>query len=179
VHSITAKEAREWCSQAGSYLNVTDDDCLEYKNQHETKFLVRTPPEHRRIVALAHDILMFPGAGFEGGLLWLQQWEIGVTELARPGWRIIEDIRRAHGDLRSLDIAPAQLFRNDEFVELHASLIQVLAYGWSGYLVPSVGGYFLDLRTSDRFFCNAKSPDVFEPLFSALKDWGPLKETSG
>jgi len=101
-----------------------------------------------------------------------------VPELVRPGWKIIEDIRRANGDLRSLDIAPAQLFRHDEFVELHAFLIQVMAYGWGAYFVPRVGGYFLDFRTSERFFCKAKSAQKLEELYSVLEEWGPLRNNA-
>lgn len=112
------------------------------------------------------------------GFVWLQQWEVGVPELVRPGWKIIEDIRRANGDLRSLDIAPAQLFRHDEFVELHAFLIQVMAYGWGAYFVPRVGGYFLDFRTSERFFCKAKSAQKLEELYSVLEEWGPLRNNA-
>ena len=141
-------------------------------------FVVKIPPEHRRIVALSHDILSLPDQnGFEGGLLWLQQWQIGVTELAIPGWRIIEDLRRSHGNLQSLEIAPALLFRQDEFVELHASLIQVMAYGWGSYFVPSVGGYFLDIRTSDRFFCRSSSVEILKSLYSSLAEWQPSTDT--
>lgn len=111
------------------------------------------------MVALTHGILtVSPLTAFEGGLVWMRlgQWDVGVTELVRPAWRIIEDMRRAHGDLRTLDIAPAQLFRCDEFVELHVLLIQVMAYGLGAYFVPNAGGYFLDFRISERFFLQGK-----------------------
>src|SRR5690242_18940910 len=99
------------------------------------------------------------------------QWDEGVCEFVRPGSRIIEDMRRAHGDLRTMDIAPAQLFRRDEFVELHVFLIQVMAYGWRAYFVPSTSDYFLDLRISEKFLCKAKSPEKLEELRAALKEF--------
>lgn len=157
-------------------MKLTHEDIPYYENENEPSLKVQVPPEHRRVVALAHDILMLSAPSmFEGGLVWLGMWYVGVSEFVRPGWRIIEDMRRAHGDMRSLDIAPAQLFRHDEFVELHAFLIQVMAFGWGAYLVPAVGHYFLDFRTSERFFCKAESPEKLEKLYSALQTWEPSK----
>src|SRR5271169_6224635 len=179
MQSMTVEAVRWWCKQPAMHLKLTEEDMPYYESEEAPSFVLKTPPEHRRISALAHDILMLSDpALFEGGVVWLYQWEIGVAELVRPGWRIIEDIRRAHGDLRSLEIAPAELFRNDEFVELHAFLIQVMAYGWSGHFIPSVGGYFLQFTTSERLICKAKSAEKLQELYSALKIWTPSKQTS-
>ncbi len=179
MQAITAKEARSWCAQDATSLRVTNEDILYYQSENEPGFMIKVPPEHRRIATLVHDLLMLSHPSlFEGGLVWLQQWEIGVSELVRPGWRIVEAMRRAHGDLRSLEIAPAQLFRHDEFVDLHAFLIQVMAYGWGAYFVPSSGGYFLEFRTSNRLLCRAKSAEALEELYTALQEWGPLRDDS-
>lgn len=177
MQSMTVQEARWWCNQDATSLKLTNEDILYYQNEEEPHFVVKVPPQHRRVATLAHDILLLSDLSlFEGGLVWFRQWKIGVSELVRPGWRIIEDMRRAHGDLRSLDIASAQLFRHDEFVELQAFLIQIMAYGWGAYFIPSVGGYFLQFTTSERFSCKAKSAEKLEDLYSALKPWEPSKE---
>jgi hypothetical protein len=96
--------------------------------------------------------------------------------MVRPGWKILEGMRRAQGDLRSLDIAPAQAFRHDELVELHAWLIQVMAYGWFAYFVPSIGDYYVLFTTTGRILFTAKSSETLDTLFSGLKSWGPTKE---
>jgi len=179
MQAMNSEEARWWCNQESTSLKLTDEDILYYRNEEEPSFIVKSPQQHRRMVALTYEILTLSDVTtFEGGLGWMRlgQWNVGVSEYVRPGWRIIEDRRRAHGDLRTLDIAPAQLFRRDEFVELHVFLIQVMAYGWGAYFVPSIGDYFLDFRTSERFFCKAKSPEKLEELYSALKSWEPSKE---
>jgi hypothetical protein len=177
MQSMTIQECRWWCCQESSSLKLTNEDILYYQNEEEPSFIVKHPSQFPRIAALAHDILLLTDASsFEGGLIWLDRWDIGAAALEKPGWRILEDMRRAHGDLRSLEIAPGELFRRDEFVELQAFLILVMAYGWSAYFVPSIGGYFLDFRTSERFFCKAKSPEKLKELFSALKPWEPLEE---
>jgi hypothetical protein len=178
MQSQTTKEARWWCTQGGkSDLKVSRQDVVSYGKRKEHTFRIKNPPEHRNIVALVHQILSIQSErGFSGGLVWFRMWYVGSPELTKPGWRILEDIRRAHGDLRTLDIAPAQVFREDEFVELHAFLIQTMAYGWSGYYLPSAEDFFLDFRTSERFFCVAKSPERLSALYGSLKSWSPARE---
>lgn len=178
MQSQTAKEARWWCTQGGeSDLKVSRQDVLSYGKRREHTFRVKNQPEHRSMVSLSYHLLKIQSErGFSGGLIWFHMWHAGSPEWVKPGWRIIEDMRRAHGDLRSLDVAPAQVFRDDEFVELHAFLIQMMAFGWSGYYVPSAEDFFLDFRTSERFFCVAKSAEMLNALYSSLKSWKPAKE---
>jgi len=178
MQSQSAKEARWWCAQDGkSDLRLARQDVISYGKRKEQTFRVANPSEHRKMVVLAHEILTIQSErGFSGGLIWFRMWEVGSPELVKPGWKIIEGMRRAQGDLRSLDIAPAQLFREDERVELHAFLIQMMAFGWSGYYVPSAEDFFLDFRTSERFFCVAKSEERLKTLYSSLKSWNPVKE---
>jgi hypothetical protein len=179
MKSITSEEARWWSSQESTSLKLTDEDVLYYHSEAEPSFVVKSPLQHRRMVALTYEILMLSDlTTFEGGLVWMRlgQWDVGVTEYVRTGWRIIEDMRRAHGDLRTLDLAPAQLFRRDEFVELHVLLIQVMSYGLGAYFVPCVGDYFLDFQISERFVCKAKSAEKLKELYSALKKWEPSRE---
>ncbi len=177
MQSQSIKEARWWCTQGGkSDLRLTRQDVLSYGKRKEFTFRLKNPLEHRGIVALAQEILSIQSErGFSGGLIWFHMWCVGSPELVEPGWKIIEGMRRAQGDLRSLDIAPAQVFRQDERVELHAFLIQMMAYGWSGYYVPSAEDFFLDFRTSERFFCVAKSGERLKTLSLLLKSWKPAR----
>jgi hypothetical protein len=173
MEALSAKEARLWCRGFNS-LRLSSEDVLEYKGRRRHSFVVKFPARCREIVAVAHTTLLFTdGRDFEGGLGWLKRWDIGTNQITRVGWRTVEDIRRAHGCVESLEVAPAQAFRHDEFVELHAVLAQMMAYGWGGYFVPRVRGYFLDIRTSERFFCKAESAATLEKLHMPLKDWGP------
>jgi hypothetical protein len=175
MQALTKDQVREYCRE---FYEVTEEGIL-YPNglsNNASKLEIQTPEEHRRIVSLAHDILLFRDISlFGGGFVWLQRWDVGVSELVRPGWMILEDIRRAHGDLRSLEIAPAQLFRHDEFVELHAFLIQIMAYGWDAYFIPG-GEFFFTFRGSGKLYCEAKSSETLDDLSSALAAWEPSRE---
>jgi hypothetical protein len=174
---LNTDEARRWCKQGFGSLRLTNEDLLYYKSRRRFGFMIRIPAEFRRMAVLCHDLLTFTGGHeFEGGLMWLHLWDVGVNRIVRVGWQTLEDLRRAHGCVQSLEIAPAQLFRSDEFVGMHAFLLYTMAYEWSGIMLPRNGGFFLDIRASSRFFCWAESEDVEEKLLEHLKGWSPSKE---
>ncbi len=177
MKAMNTTEARQWCSQDATSLGIMRDDTLQYKASREHRFFITAPEGHRDIVILSRDILYVrEEVGFNGGLIWLQRWDIGSPQLVRPGWRILEDIRRAHGEPRSLDIAPAQLFREDELVELHAFLIQVIAYGWVADFVPSSNGFFFHFKSNGQICLIAKSAEILNELRTAFREWNPADE---
>lgn len=173
---MTKEETRKYCTQPSAGLAVDEDDCLYYDSPDEDSFFIKYPSEHRQIVKLSYDLLTIsPINCFDGGMIWLHGWQYGPRWMTKPGWRIIEDMRRAHGDQNSLDIAPAQYFREDEMVELHASLIQLVAYEWPAYYLPRGSRFFVDY-TGERVLVHSKDSGMLEELYSGLASWGPGKE---
>lgn len=173
MEAMTDKEARKWCPRAGLKV-IGRLDILRYKQPKEHEFFIKAPELHREIVALAYTMLTFPHVDqFSGGLLWLKWWTIGSPPYVWSGWRILEDMRRAHGEIRSLEIAPAQSFREDEKVELHAFLIQVIAYEWRAYFIPFFGEFFVTCKTNGQICVTAKSPETLKELRVHFKDWKP------
>jgi hypothetical protein len=174
MKAMNSTEARQWCSEVGLVMR---DYTLRFETPGEHKFFVQTPEEHRMITALAYHILAFrQEVSFSGGLLWLQRWDIGSPQLVRPGWRILEEIRRAHGESRSLEAAPAQVFREDELVEFHAFLIQVIGFGWVTDYVPSAGRFFLHFKDNRQIRFEAESQQILEELHTAFQKWNPTEE---
>jgi hypothetical protein len=156
---------------------MTRDLSLQYRGSKGNKFFITAPEEHREIVFLARAMMTFRGeADFSGGLLWLRRWDIGSPQLVRVGWRILEDVRRAHGEHQSLEVAPAQLFRDDEFVELHAFLIQAIAFGWVTDFIPSAGDFFLHLKDNRQVCVATKSPNTLTELRTYFQQWHPTDE---
>jgi hypothetical protein len=177
MKALTTEEARKWCSQCSTGLRVTRYDVLRYKHPREHKFCLAAPEEYRMISPLAYHILTFRSEeSFAGGFLWLHRWDIGSPQLVRPGWRILEDMRRAHGELRSLEAAPAQSFRVDEIVELHAFLIQVVAFDWVADFIPLVGGFFLHFKDNRQICVAAESSETLKELRTHFQDWNPTDE---
>ena len=175
MKAMTDEEVRKWCPQAG--LKAMRYDILRYKQKREHKFFITAPEEHREILFLARTILIFRDeAQFSGGLLWLQQWNIGSPPLVWSGWCILENMRRVHGDPRSLEIAPAQSFREDEIVELHVFLVQVVAFGWRADYIPFLGKFFLHFKPNRQICVTAKSPETLKELRAHFQQWNPTDE---
>ena len=169
------EEAQKWCSQVG--LRFTRDGVLRYPRSPEHRFFVLAPEEFRQIMVFTYAMLVFRSeSDFCGGLLWLRRWSIGSPQMVRVGWRIIEDIRRVHGGPQSLEVAPAQLFRDDEFVDLHAFLAQVVGFGWVAEFVPSTGNFFLHFKDNRQVCFTAKSADVLNELRVDFARWNPTDE---
>jgi hypothetical protein len=172
---MTAEEARDWCLKVG--LKWTSEGVLRYSRSAEHRFLVLAPEEFRLITVFSRGVLIFRGeAVFSGGLLWLRRWNIGSSPMVRVGWRTLENIRRAHGDSRSLEVAPAQLFREDEFLELHAFLVQVIGFGWLAEFVPSTGGFFAHFKDNRQVCFTAESKGSLDELRASLSRWNPTDE---
>jgi hypothetical protein len=94
----------------------------------------------------------------------------------RAGWQIVEGLRRSSGDLRSLDVASGQQFRDDEFLQLHAFLLQVIGFGWVADFVPSVGGFFVHFKDNRQICFTAEGPAVLDELRRAFSRWNPTDQ---
>lgn len=172
---LTIQEASEWCTEAG--LVARNDGTLGYKRQKERQLFLSAPDELMRIAALVRSLMTFRGeANFSGGIVWLRRWDIGSPELVRPGWCIVESIRRAHGELRDLETAPAQLFRHDEFVQMHAFLIQVTAFGWIADSVLSGSEFFFHHKDNRQMRLCCETDRTLEEIKVAFQDWSPTDE---
>jgi hypothetical protein len=177
MKSMTVEEVREYCFQQSKQLSFTSDGSLCYGPGGEDSFFVKHPPEHRRIVRLIYDLLTSDKQnGSDEGVVWIYGWHLGVTEMIRAGWAILIDMRRARDDFRSLEIAPAQYFGGDDFIELHAFLIQIVAWGWPACYVPRGGKFFVEFRSTERAFFYSDDAATLNILRSALAPWEPSKE---
>jgi len=177
MRSLTAEDARQRCTQPSVGLAVDEHNFLYYDVEDEHTFFIKNPAEHRRMVSLTYDILTACRLdSLEYVIIWLYDSQLGSPEMIKPGLKILEDIRRANGDQNSLGLAPAEYFRHDEFVELHAYLLQVMAWGWPACFVPSGGHFFVELRSSERAFFYSNDPGLLDRLSSELARWEPMRE---
>jgi hypothetical protein len=172
---MSREEAAAWCREVGP--RMTGEGVLQYARAKQYRFFVEAPEEFRRVISFTRAMLTFrSGVSFAGGLLWLRRWDIGSPQFIWIGWKIIEDIRRVHGDLRSLETAPAQVFRDDEFLDLHTLLVQVVGFGWVAEFVSPTGGFFMHFKDNRQVCFTARSPDLLKELRVAFEDWNPTDE---
>lgn len=175
--AITSTKARRWCSQGTAGFRMTRDESLRFMQPGEHKVFIVASEEHRLIKVLAREFPAFRNEEFfSGGLLWLRRWDIGSPQLVKPGWLVLEGIPPAHGELRSLEGAAAQIFGEDEPVELHAFLIQAIASGGVIGLVPFAGGFFLHFEDNRHICVTAESPETLKELRKSFQRWNPAHE---
>jgi hypothetical protein len=172
---MSREEAAAWCRKVGP--RMTAEGVLQYARAKQYRLFVEAPEEFRLIMRFTRAMLTFRGeASFAGGLLWLRRWDIGSPQFIWLGWKIIEDTRRLHGDLRSLETAPAQIFRDDEFFDLHTFLVQVVGFGWVAEFVSPTGGFFMHFKDNRQVCFNARSPELLQELRAAFAEWNPTAE---
>jgi hypothetical protein len=172
---MSGEEAAIWCRGVGP--RMTAEGVLQYARAKQYRFFVEAPEEFRLIMGFTRAMLTFRGeASFGGGLLWLRRWDIGSPQFISLGWKIIEGIRRVHGDLRSLETAPAQVFRDDEFLDLHTFLVQVVGFGWVAEFVSATSGFFVHFKDNRQVCFSARSPDLLKELRAAFAKWNPTAE---
>jgi hypothetical protein len=174
MRSATSDEARRYCNQDDGTRKVADDGGVYFDLPQEHSFFIKSPSEYRMLAFLCQRLINgVYGGNFPGGLVWLRMWNVGADYLMPLGWRVIEDMRRAHGDLRPLDVAPAQIFREDERLDVQLFLMTAFGNGWPGCFVPAIGDFIVEFRSSHRlfFYCESEAAlnrlrvefDAFEP----------------
>jgi hypothetical protein len=98
---------------------------LRVKEPHHLVYLARL---------VAH--LGYDEAHFSHANLWLTTWGVWDQGVEAIGFKIFEQIRRSHGENRSIEAAPGTYFRHDEFTKSVACLLQPMLIGWDAYYVP-------------------------------------------
>jgi len=100
-------------------------------------------------------------------------WDVGAEYLRPLGWKIIENQRRANGDTRSLDLAPAQTFGKTNHWTCKFFLMTVFGNGWSGCFVPDGANFVVEFRSSHRLFFYCESEAALNRLKLELEAFEP------
>jgi hypothetical protein len=180
MRSATVLEARTYCDQEEGARKVADDGSIYFESHAEHCFFIQTPSEYRRLGYLCQHLVAWLYVGqFPGGLIWLRRWDVGAEYLTPMGWKVIENLRRANGDTRSLDLAPGQFFSSDETVDAQVFLMTVLGNGWPGCFVPDSADFIVEFRSTHRLFFYCDSEATRDRLMVDLEEFAPhLDETA-
>ncbi len=73
---------------------------------------------------------------FRGAYLWITTWGVWNTQEEAIAFKTLEQFRRSYGENRSLEAAPGNYFRDDEFTESVCCLLQPMTVGWDACYVP-------------------------------------------
>lgn len=129
IRSSIAAHEELICDERRVYLAHTQVPSitinLRVKEPHQLVYLARL---------VAH--IGYEETHFRGAYLWITTWGVWNTQEEAIGYKTLEQFRRSYGENRSLEAAPGNYFRADEFVESVCCLLQPMIVGWDAYYVP-------------------------------------------
>lgn len=143
---------------------------LRVKEPHQLVYLARL------VAHLGYDEIHFLGAS-----LWVTAFGIWGPLQEAINLKTLEQFRRSFGENRSLESAPGNYFRHDEFVESVCCLLQPMLVGWDAFYVPTwaYGGleYFVAVSHDSMIDIEIRTPEMYDKCLGILRmhDWiGPL-----
>jgi len=177
MKTVTEVECKNWCKALHNPIIVSNSGQLVYETAGAHAFAVAVPGPFLQRVGLCYSLLSFPSEDyFQGGMLWLREWNIGAGGIERVGWKVMEQMRRGYGQSASLENEPGHAFRSDEFVDAQAFVLQAMAFEWDAFLIPSISDYYIFISHSGTVHCIANEASKLEELCSRLNRWGPRNE---
>jgi hypothetical protein len=139
-------EASPFCIRSSTHYAEPETTCIELK-------FPNTPGTAVYHTWLATRLgIMDNEPQFGGALLWITYSSIGSPGLVQTGWKLVEKMRQAFGENRSLETASGHFFRSDELVDLNAFVLPCFIFGWDAYLVPSHSNDFFVHISHDEYW---------------------------
>jgi hypothetical protein len=117
--------------------------------------------------------LAYDETDFRGAQLWLTTWGVWDSQVEAAGFKMLDQVRRSHGEERSLGSAPVHLFRDYEFIEAVCGLLLPMIVGWDAYYVPQWADGHLDyfvFVSHDSFLdIEVPTPEIRKKALSSLR----------
>jgi hypothetical protein len=175
MKALRKEEVRTWCQHRS--VKVTKDDYLYFDSHERRCIAIELPEKPYQLVALANALLPYTeSVPFQGALLWIRQWGVWNEFVERAGFRVMEVMRRVHGDSRPLEEAPGNLFDEQELIDLQVCFIQPLLIGWDAFLVPESGDYIVATSHDEITCVIGRTPQIHERLLAELQPWNPRED---
>lgn len=176
---LTDREAVNWCRAWPLHLEFDDENLLNVTWSGPNYCVDISQMPWRDLLCTATS-LAFLGArsieAFSGGLVWVRR-----TGIASPDWEVValralEKFRLGSGEARSIEAAPAHLFRGDEASECAFVLLLVLLAEWDAYFISPSGDWIAFINHDDFITVAAKTLEIGNGMKESLKTWGPVTE---
>lgn len=171
MKGLTIEQVHLWCRTRS--VAVSSDNYVYFEESRQC-IAVQMPQKPYELVALTNELLPYTvDIPFQGALLWLREWGIWSDLVERAGFRVMEMIRRASGDLRRPELAPGYLFDAKELIDLEVGLLQPMLIGWDAFMVPESAHYIVATSHDETTCVLSRTPQVHDSLFESLKPWSP------
>ena len=177
---VTDAEVLQWLAKDEWNHGIkADGTSLYYASSDANCIELRFPETPLRVTYFARVIPMLGIENeslFYGALLWITLSTIGSPQLEKTGWKLIERMRQGFGENRSLQVASAHFFRDDELVDLSAFLIPCFVFGWDAYVVPNSSNDFFVWIGHDQYWgVVTRTQAAYQSMFSRLKELDPIE----
>jgi hypothetical protein len=130
---LAAGVIEDWCRERGIRLE-SDKAVAIAASEHIVESLAydqAAEPQGQESRVAAHCVRRLHS--WDECMLWVTEWGVWPSS---EDWPKYYDARGAHGERRSIDVAPAQVFRFDEAALLVEFTTLVLENAWDAHMIP-------------------------------------------
>ncbi|MGA9041910.1 MAG: hypothetical protein WB421_15365 [Terriglobales bacterium] len=174
VRASFARNADFRCDGKDVYYTDSTARCIQ----------IEYPPGEGQLVYLARLVaaLGYEERYFRGATLWITLWGVWDSRVEAVAFKAVERFRAGYGEARSLEVAPGHFFRDDEFVDAVALLVQPMIVGWDAYYVPqwAYGGvdYFVHVSHDSYLTVVTRTEERYKETLETLKSfkWATVRE---
>ncbi|HKW57375.1 MAG TPA: hypothetical protein VJN42_08450 [Candidatus Acidoferrum sp.] len=175
MKALSKGEVLDWCRTR--FISVSENDYL-YFPEARNSIAIELPEKPYQLVKLANVLLPYSeSVPFQGALLWIRETDVWDKLVERVGFRVLELMRRFHGNAQSMEQAPGYLFDAQELVDLEVCLVQPLLIGWDAFMVPESGDYIVATSHDETTCVLTRTPQIHGKLLAELQIWNPREDT--
>ncbi len=176
MYCLTREEVRRELAVRELFLPVDDKFCPYFDESDADCFIADLPGRALSLPLLSRALSLLEAedeSQFSGAFLWFDLWDIGSPQLGKIGWAIVEEMRLAYGETRSIEVAPAHRFRGDESTQVQGFLLQALVFQWDANLVYSRRDRFVHISHDGFLLAAGKTKAVRDECWSRLEYLSP------
>jgi hypothetical protein len=168
---FSTDETTGWSQKRGITLSGNK---LSFDAKNTWSLDIQLPKDARELTALAFSLLnVNPSGNFQGALLWFKDWAMHSSDLDQSGLAILQQMRRGHGQEKTLAESPGHVFLEDEWLPLYSFFMIPLWYRWDAFLAESHGNWFIFTSHEGHLHMIFKERLWLETAQKSLAGWNP------
>jgi hypothetical protein len=140
MQTISKSQAGQWLLQHQHDVRAPVERLRPDQQEHLLRIAI--PQSATEIVSMAYALLTTglrddDEAHFQGGLVWLEQWEIWSESIDRIGYLLLKALCTQGGSDADFTTKPGFVFSAHEFAEAHAALAIPMLFQWDAIMAPA------------------------------------------
>ncbi|MBK7785614.1 MAG: hypothetical protein IPJ57_14110 [Gemmatimonadetes bacterium] len=175
---LSDEQAIRWCAERGLQpVNELPSTRIGFPGGESYRLRLAVAGSATEVVGLGYALAMtaVPGddeTAFQGGLLWLQDWDIWSETTERVGHLLLNSLRQSAQGASPVRTSPAHVFHRSEFIEAHAALAVALLFQWDAFYVPVIGAFYAFLSHHGQIEVVARDKVTYSDLLARFERGG-------